>query len=102
MTLQVVHSKIEMVMRLRYSVEQTRKLWGTHPAPADLPNPGIQPGSPALQADSLPAKLLLLCVTAAFLFQFLPLHKEMSGCFQILLPYLLLLTLHILSHFTAF
>ena len=24
------------------------------PPPADLPNPGIEPGSPALQADSLP------------------------------------------------
>ena len=28
----------------------------TIPSPADLPNPGIEPGSPALQADSLPAK----------------------------------------------
>ena len=27
------------------------------PAPGDLPNPGIEPGSPALQADSLPAEL---------------------------------------------
>ena len=26
------------------------------PAPGDLPNPGIEPGSPALQADSLPAE----------------------------------------------
>ena len=26
-------------------------------SPADLPNPGIEPGSPALQADSLPAEL---------------------------------------------
>ena len=24
------------------------------PSPGDLPNPGIKPGSPALQADSLP------------------------------------------------
>ena len=24
------------------------------PSPGDLPNPGIEPGSPALQADSLP------------------------------------------------
>ena len=24
------------------------------PSPGDLPNPGIDPGSPALQADSLP------------------------------------------------
>ena len=27
------------------------------PAPGDLPNLGIKPGSPALQADSLPAEL---------------------------------------------
>ena len=26
------------------------------PSPADLPNPGIEPGSPALQAGSLPAE----------------------------------------------
>ena len=26
------------------------------PCPADLPNPGIEPGSPALQADSLPSE----------------------------------------------
>ena len=25
--------------------------------PEDLPNPGIEPGSPALQADSLPGRL---------------------------------------------
>ena len=25
-------------------------------SPGDLPNPGIQPGSPALQADSLPSE----------------------------------------------
>ena len=25
-------------------------------SPGDLPNPGIEPGSPALQADSLPAE----------------------------------------------
>ena len=27
------------------------------PPPGDLPNPGIKPGSPALQPDSLPAEL---------------------------------------------
>ena len=26
------------------------------PSPGDLPNPGIKPGSPALQADSLPTE----------------------------------------------
>ena len=28
------------------------------PPPDDLPNPGIKPGSPTLQADSLPSKPL--------------------------------------------
>ena len=27
------------------------------PFPGDLPNPGIEPGCPALQADSLPTEL---------------------------------------------
>ena len=27
------------------------------PSPGDLPNPGIEPGSPALQTDSLPTEL---------------------------------------------
>ena len=27
------------------------------PSPGEFPNPGIEPGSPALQADSLPAEL---------------------------------------------
>ena len=27
------------------------------PSPGDLPNPGIKPGSPALQVDSLPTEL---------------------------------------------
>ena len=27
------------------------------PSPADLPNPGIEPGFPVLQADSLPTEL---------------------------------------------
>ena len=26
------------------------------PSPGDLPNPGIEPGSPVLQADSLPSE----------------------------------------------
>ena len=29
------------------------------PSPGDLPNPGIEPRSPALQADSLPVELPL-------------------------------------------
>ena len=38
------------------------------PSPGDLPNPGIEPGSPALQAEALssepPGKLMLLKVYA--------------------------------------
>ena len=28
------------------------------PSPGDLPNPGIEPGSPSLQTDALPSKAL--------------------------------------------
>ena len=33
-----------------------QELWSglPFPSPGDLPNPGIEPGSPALQADALP------------------------------------------------
>ena len=31
--------------------------WIAIPFSRDLPNPGIEPGSPALQADSLPSEL---------------------------------------------
>ena len=31
--------------------------WVAYPSPWELLNPGIEPGSPALQADSLPAEL---------------------------------------------
>ena len=31
--------------------------WVAFPSPECLPNPGIEPGSPALQVDSLPAEL---------------------------------------------
>ena len=31
--------------------------WVAIPSPVDLPNPEIKPGSPALQADSLPTEL---------------------------------------------
>ena len=35
-----------------------QEYWGGFPCPppGDLPNPGIEPGSPALQADSLPLR----------------------------------------------
>ena len=31
--------------------------WKPVPSPVDLPDPGIKPGSPALQVDSLPTEL---------------------------------------------
>ena len=31
--------------------------WVPFPSPGDLPNPGIEPRFPALQADSLPTEL---------------------------------------------
>ena len=30
--------------------------WLPFPSPEDLPNPGIEPGSPALRADALPSE----------------------------------------------
>ena len=32
--------------------------WLPFPSPGDLPDPGTEPGSPALQANSLPTELL--------------------------------------------
>ena len=41
-----------------YAVLQARILaWVPVPPPADLPDPGIEPGSPAMQVDSLPTEL---------------------------------------------
>ena len=40
-----------------YGILQARILeWVAFPSPGDLHNPGIKPGSLALQADSLPAE----------------------------------------------
>ena len=41
------------------SMGQRQEYWSRlpFPSPGDLPDPGIKPGSPALQADSLPTKL---------------------------------------------
>ena len=40
-----------------HGVLQVRILeWVAFPSPEDLPNPGSEPGSPTLQADSLPAE----------------------------------------------
>ena len=43
-----------------HEILQARILeWVAFPSPGDLADPGIELGSPALQADSLPAKLLV-------------------------------------------
>ena len=39
-----------------HGILQARILETVFPSPGDLPNPGIKPRSPALQADSLPAE----------------------------------------------
>ena len=40
-----------------HGILQARILeWAAIPSPRDLPNPRIEPRSPALQADSLPAE----------------------------------------------
>ena len=47
-------------LKLLWKVKSSRpEYWSGQPfpSPGDLPNPGIKPGSPALQADSLPAEL---------------------------------------------
>ena len=43
-----------------HRIFQVRILWGglPFPSPGDLPNPEIEPRSPALQADALPSELL--------------------------------------------
>ena len=40
-----------------FSVHVSQGFASCIPSPGDLPNPGIKPGSPALQADSLPTEL---------------------------------------------
>ena len=43
-----------------WATREAQGYWSgqTIPSPVNLPDPGIKPGSPALQADSLPAELL--------------------------------------------
>ena len=46
-------------IRYQLSHKGSPKYWSGYPVPSpeDLPDPGIEPGSPAFQADSLPAEL---------------------------------------------
>ena len=54
------HSVLSNSLRphgLVHGIPQARILeWEPFPSPGDLPNPGIKPRSPALQADSLPSE----------------------------------------------
>ena len=42
-----------------WATREAQEYWSgqPNPSPVDLPNPGIEPGSPALQADTLPSEL---------------------------------------------
>ena len=46
------------IHRHRYSESTRQEYWGGQPfpSPGDLPDPGIKPDSPVLQADSLPSE----------------------------------------------
>ena len=60
MKVKVTQSRPTLCDPMDYTVHgilQARILeWVAFPSPGDLPNPGIKPRCPALQADSLPAK----------------------------------------------
>ena len=46
-------------LKLHHIISQASHVYllPPYPSPGDLPDPGIEPGSPALQADSLPMEL---------------------------------------------
>ena len=50
----------QVPLSIRFSRQEYWSGW-PFPSLADLPNPGIEPGSPALQADSLPSELQIPC-----------------------------------------
>ena len=54
-------SHVQLCDPMDYTVHeilQARILkWVAVPSPGNLPDPGMEPGSPALQADTLPAEL---------------------------------------------
>ena len=47
----------QILYQLRHKGSPRILEWVAIPSPGDLPDPGIEPGSPALQADSLPTEL---------------------------------------------
>ena len=44
------------IKKQRDKQKQPKNQFGTFPSPGDLPNPGTEPRSPTVQADSLPAE----------------------------------------------
>ena len=59
MLLSVVHLKVKPFM-----ISSRQEYWSVlpFPSPGDLPDPGIKPGSPALQADALISEPPSLCI----------------------------------------
>ena len=51
-----------------WATREAQEYWSGQPipSPVDLPDPGVEPGSPALQADSLPTELSGKPVRKAF------------------------------------
>ena len=80
-----------------WATREAQEYWSGHPfsSPGDLPNPGMELGSPALQADSLPGRFFTSWATRAtrhlfkcwqikiylsiYLKIYLPAIKEVSG-----------------------
>ena len=75
----------------------------SYPSPGDLSDPGIEPGSPALQVDSLPSELPGKPSYVKF-----PYIRSISGFISVLLVYLfslcqnLVYVVHLLSHIQLF
>ena len=58
MKVKVTHLCLILCNCTVHGILQARILeWVPFPSPGDLPNPGIKPRSPALQADALSAEL---------------------------------------------
>ena len=56
------------------------------PSPGDLPDPGIEPGSPALQADDLPTELFNFMTADTIFSDFGAPKNKVCHCFPIYLP----------------
>ena len=61
---QIFHEKLKLLCHVQVfvipSMESSKpEYWSgwPFPSPGDLPDPGIEPASPALQADSVPTEL---------------------------------------------